>query len=224
MPPVIALVGKPNCGKTTLLEKLIPELNRRGLKIGTIKHHIHDFAMDQEGKDTWRHKRAGAHTVALSSPTGLGVIRDNDHDPAVEELLDRYFYDVDLVLAEGYKHTNLPKIEVYRAALHAAPLTERDQSWLAMVSDVKQDSELPWFGLEAIAELADFLEQRFLANRTTNNQLRTNLLVDGQPVPLNRFVEQFLAKAVLGMTSSLKGCEQAQEITITIRPDDHAHG
>ncbi len=219
MPPVIAFVGKPDCGKTTLLEKLIPELNRRGLKIGAIKHHLHEFAMDQEGKDTWRHKRAGAKVVALASPTGLGLIRDSDHDPAVAELIDRYFYDVDLVLAEGYKRTNLPKIEVFRRSLHTNPLDERDQTWLAMVSDVRPEGELPWFGLDDIVPLADFLVARLLKRSAPP---RATLLVDGKPIALNGFVEQFLARSITGMTSTLKGCDQAKEITITIRPD-HAN-
>jgi molybdopterin-guanine dinucleotide biosynthesis protein B len=219
MPPVIALVGRPDCGKTTLLEKLLPELNRRGLKVGTIKHHVHAFEMDREGKDTWRHKRAGAHVVALSSPTGLGVIRDTDHDPAVPELLDRYFYDVDLVLAEGYKHTDLPKIEVFRSSVHAAPLPDRDATWLALVSDLRPEGDLPWFGLEEIAALADFLMAR---QPKPPPPPRASLLVDGQSVALNNFVEQILAKTITGMTSSLKGCAQAREITITIRPGDHA--
>lgn len=215
MPPVIAFVGKPDCGKTTLLEKLIPELNRRGLKIGTIKHHVHAFEMDREGKDTWRHKQAGARVVALSSPTGLGVIRDTDHDPAVPELLDRYFSEVDLVLAEGYKHTDLPKIEVFRSTVHATPLPDRDATWLALVSDRRPEGDLPWFGLDEIAGLADFLVARLPKPSTPP---RATLLVDGQPVALNRFVEQFLARTITGMTSSLKGCDQAREITITIRP------
>lgn len=216
MPPVIAFIGQPDCGKTTLLEKLLPELTRRGLRIGTIKHHVHEFTMDIKGKDTWRHKRAGATVVALASPTGLGVIRDVEHDPAVQELIDRYFSDVDLVLAEGYKHTDLPKIEVFRSSVHAAPLAGRDQSWLAMVSDLRQEGNLPWFGLDEIAALADFLVARL---PKPVSPPRTTLLVDGMPVTLNRFVEQFLARTVTGMTSSLKGCDQAREITITIRPD-----
>jgi len=220
MPPVIAFVGKPDCGKTTLLERLIPELKRRGLKVGTIKHHVHEFEMDQEGKDTWRHKRAGAKVVALASPTGLGVIRNTDHDPAVAEVIARYFSDVDLVLAEGYKHSDLPKIEVFRSAIHAAPLAGRDQSWLAQVSDVCPAGELlPWFGLDEIAALADFLVEHFINQSAPP---RATLLVDGQPIALNNFVEQFLARSITGMTSSLKGCEKAKEITITIRLNDHA--
>jgi len=218
MPPVIAFVGKPDCGKTTLLEKLIPELVRRGLKIGTIKHHVHAFAMDREGKDTWRHKRAGAQVVALSSPTGLGVIRDTTGDPAVAELAARYFYDVDLVLAEGYKHSDLPKIEVCRRAAHEAPLVGRNDSWLALVGDMPEVG-LPCFGMEDIVPLADFLVARFL---TTSDHPRATLVVDGQAIPLNDFVEQFLARAITGMTDALKGCGQAKEITITICPARHA--
>lgn len=221
MPPVIAFVGRPDCGKTTLLEKLIPELNRRGLTVGTIKHHVHRFEMDREGKDTWRHKRAGARVVALSSPTGLGLVRDSDRDPAVAELVDRYFYDVDLVLAEGYKHSDLPKVEVFRRGLHPAPLAERDATWLAMVCDAESAAgDLPWFGLDETAALADFLVARFLAQPAA--QFRASLRVDGKPVLLNRFVEQLLARTVAGMTSSLKGCESSREITLTVRPGDHA--
>ena len=173
--------------------------------------------MDREGKDTWRHKRAGARVVALASPTGLGIIRDTDHDPLVPELVARYFPDVDLVLAEGYKHSDLPKIEVCRQAVHEAPLAHRDATWLALVSDTRPEGELPWFGLDEIAALADFLVARLPAR----NAPHATLLVDGQTIPLNNFVEQFLARSITGMTAALKGCDQAREITITIRPGDH---
>jgi molybdopterin-guanine dinucleotide biosynthesis protein B len=153
--------------------------------------------------------------VALASPTGLGLIRDNDRDPVVPELVERYFYDVDLVLAEGYKNSGLPKIEVFRAAVHPSPLTGRDQTWLAMVGDPRPEGNLPWFGLDEIVALADFIVGRFLGQARSG---RAMLLVDGEPVALNRFVEQFLARTVAGMTSSLKGCDQAREISITVRP------
>jgi len=207
MPPVIAFVGKPDCGKTTLLEKL------------TIKHHVHEFAMDREGKDTWRHKQAGARVVALSSPTGLGLIRDNEGDPPVAELVGRYFYDVDLVLAEGYKHTALPKIEIHRTAAHSTPLADRDRSWLALVTDSPANGALPRFGLDDTSGLADFIVSRFLPR---SGPVRATLLVDGQPVTLNDFVEQFLARTVTGMTSTLKGCAGGREITLTIHSDPDA--
>ena len=76
MPPIISIVGKSDSGKTTLLEKLIAEIKNRGYHIGTIKHDTHGFDIDREGKDTWRHKKAGASTVAISSPTKVAIIKD----------------------------------------------------------------------------------------------------------------------------------------------------
>jgi molybdopterin-guanine dinucleotide biosynthesis protein B len=216
MPPVVTLVGKPDSGKTTLLEKLIPELSARGFRVGTIKHHVHEFEMDKPGKDTWRHKQAGAHTVTLSSPTGLGIIRDVDQDSTIEELVGRYYHDVDLVIAEGYKRLALPKIEVHRQALHPEPLPDRNETWVAMVSDVEISSELPCFNINDATNLADFLIEKFIKPFPKQ---KTTLLVNNQPVQLNSFVESFIRQAVTGMTKSLKGCEQAEEIVITIRKD-----
>jgi len=214
MPPVIAFIGKPDSGKTTLLEKLIPELHHRGYRIGTIKHHVHTFEMDKPGKDTWRHKQAGASTVALSSPTGLGIIRDVDEDLTIEELVGRYYGDIDLVITEGYKRLGLPKIEVFRTALHTEPLPDRDDTWVAMVSDSVGPENLPCFGLDDVVGLANFLEERYIKPFPKQ---KTSLLVNGQPVYLNTFVESFLRQAITGMTCSLKGCQNPQEIIITIR-------
>ncbi|MDH4320426.1 MAG: molybdopterin-guanine dinucleotide biosynthesis protein B [Desulfobulbaceae bacterium] len=222
MPPVVTFVGKPDSGKTTLLEKLIPVLNRRGCRVGTIKHHVHRFEMDKPGKDTFRHKQAGARVVALSSPTGLGVISDTDGDSDVEYLAARYFGDVDLVIAEGYKRLALPKVEVYRSALYPEPLAGRDETWVAMVSDSQAASAgLPWFSLDDCEGLASFLIETFIGPRVPVAGGRTTLIVDGAPIPLNAFVEGFLRRSLIGMTSSLKGCRNPKDITITIT-HDHA--
>ncbi|MFU8819169.1 MAG: molybdopterin-guanine dinucleotide biosynthesis protein B [Desulfurivibrio sp.] len=224
-PPVIALVGKPDCGKTTLLEKLLPELTRRGYRVGTIKHHVHEFVMDTPGKDTWRHKQAGAHTVVLSSPTGIGLVRDTDRDLGVDELVARYFSELDLVIAEGYKRTALPKIEVYRREIHPEPLAGRDASWIALVSDPPLPGELPCFAPDQVAAIADFLKQRFLkapGSPLAAQPAVITLTVDGNPIPLNRFATGFLQRSILGMIGSLRGCEHPHqiEISITDRPCD----
>jgi molybdopterin-guanine dinucleotide biosynthesis adapter protein len=216
-PPVVALVGRPNCGKTTLLEQLIPELISLGYRIGTVKHHVHQFEMDRPGKDTWRHKRAGARVVALSSPTGLGVIRDVEKDSSVEELVGRYFSDVDLVLAEGYKTSSLPKIEIYRRAAHPEPLAA-DNTWVAVVSDTRISETLPHFGLTDIKEIVSFLVDRFIMPAPPTGAV--SLLVNGNPVPLNRFAAKFLQQTVSGMVASLKHCDDPKEITICIHDDN----
>lgn len=216
MPPIVSLVGKPDSGKTTLLEKLLPVLRHRGYQVGTIKHHVHAFEMDTPGKDTWRHRQAGAHTVALSSPTGLGIIREVPHDLAVEELVARYYGEMDLVITEGYKRLPLPKIEVYRQALHTDPLPDRDESWVALASDVAVAGTLPCFKLDDVTGLADFLIDRFI---TPFPRQSTSLVVNGKAVVLNRFVESFLRQAILGMTKSLKGCENPEELVLSIRQE-----
>ncbi|ADH86644.1 molybdopterin-guanine dinucleotide biosynthesis protein B [Desulfurivibrio alkaliphilus] len=228
--PVVAVVGMPDCGKTTLLEKLLPELKGRGLKVGTIKHHVHEFTMDTPGKDTWRHKQAGADAVVLASPTGIGLVRDTDRDLGVDELVTRYLNDADLVLAEGYKHTRLPKIEVYRAELHPSPLPGRDATWLAMVSaDPPANLGLPSFAPDQIKELADFLEDHLrqaAKQATPTGRSYIHLEVDGQPVPLNRFAASLLRRGIKGMIASLRGCERPRKISLNIteghNPDDHS--
>jgi molybdopterin-guanine dinucleotide biosynthesis protein B len=162
MPPVLALIGRPNCGKTTLIEKLIPALANRGLRIGTIKHHHGDIQMDTPGKDTWRHKQAGAGAVLLSSPTGIGFIRDTLADTPVEDLASRYFQNFDLVLAEGYKWSALPKIEVFRSTLYDEPMPNPGETLIAMVSDVQKRFDIPWFKPEDLDGLVAFILEKIL--------------------------------------------------------------
>jgi molybdopterin-guanine dinucleotide biosynthesis protein B len=164
MPPVLAIIGKKNCGKTTLIEKLIPELIDLGLRVGTIKHHHGVIDMDRPGKDTWRHKQAGAHTVVLSSPTGLGVIRDTPGEIPLPELVNLYFSDVDLVLAEGYKQEVLPKVEIFRSSVHAKPLSDPGKDLIAVMSDVEVDRAIPGFRLSETRQLAQFLVEKVLHN------------------------------------------------------------
>ena len=162
--PIISFISKKNCGKTTLLEKLIPELKRRGYRVGTIKHDIHGFDIDHEGKDTFRHKAAGAETVAISCPWKLSVIKDVPEEWPPEQIVKQYFDDVDIVLAEGYKRSGLPKIEVYRKAAHHQPIHSKGQqnTLVAFVSDVPLDLGVPHIDINAIGALADLIENRFL--------------------------------------------------------------
>src|SRR5512134_4143595 len=100
MIPIVSIVGKSDAGKTTLIEKLVPELVRRGYRIATVKHDVHGFEVDREGKDSWRHKQAGAHTVVISSPSKLAVIRDVEMDVTLDMIRERFIHDVDLILSE----------------------------------------------------------------------------------------------------------------------------
>ncbi len=161
-PPIVSIVGKSGVGKTTLLEKLVPELTARGFRIGTIKHDVHGFDIDHEGKDSWRHKQAGAHTVSISSPRKVAVVKDVDIEETLDSLASKYFQDTDVVLTEGYKKKNKPKIEIFRKGVHDEPLCKHDDNLVAFVSDTPLDLRAPRFEHDDIIGLADFVEQRFL--------------------------------------------------------------
>ena len=118
--------------------------------------------MDMEGKDTWRHKQAGARVVLLSSPAGIGLFRDTAEDTPVEDLVSMYFQDVDLVIAEGYKDAAFPKIEVFRSALYDEPLANPGGSVIAMVSDIRIREDLPWFRSDEVKPLAEFILEKIV--------------------------------------------------------------
>ncbi len=216
MIPIVSIVGKSNSGKTTLIEKLVPELVRRGYRVATVKHDVHGFDVDQEGKDSWRHKKAGAHTVVISSPSKLALIRDVDHDAGLAELRDKYIRDVDLVLSEGFKRNNQPKIEVFRKEIHRDLLCTKEDNLVAIAANQAFDISVPCFELNDIQGLADLIEKKFLRGERPP---RVRLRVNGKEIPLSSFVQRSIRGSVRGMVSSLKGCESPQGMEIEILPD-----
>jgi molybdopterin-guanine dinucleotide biosynthesis protein B len=160
LPPVVAVVGFSDSGKTSLMVDLIPEMRSRGLRVGTIKHHAHELEVDLPGKDTWKHRRAGADGTILSTPSHIAVIRNADHDHSPLELAG-YLSDMDLLLAEGYKNARLPKIEVHRADLGRPPRCLDDPFLLALVTEADlPGSAVPRFHPGDAPGLARFLLRR----------------------------------------------------------------
>ncbi len=151
-PRIICIVGKKKSGKTTFLEKLIPELRALGVSVGAVKHDAHTFDIDREGKDSWRLKRAGAETVVVSSPERIAMIKSVDHELTLDEMAKALFSDKHVVLTEGYFKSNHPKIEVHRGDEHKYPLCNRDnqaeKKLLAMVTDRDVDADVPKFDPE----------------------------------------------------------------------------
>jgi molybdopterin-guanine dinucleotide biosynthesis protein B len=213
MVPIISIVGKSDSGKTTLIEKLLPELTRRGYRVATVKHDIHGFEVDQEGKDSWRHKKAGAHTVIISSSQKVALIRDVESDLRLDELRERFIQDVDLILSEGYKKDSQPKIEIFRKEKHKELLCSKEDNLVALVSNQSFDVGVPCFDLDDMKGLADFIENHFLKGEKKEG---ISLAVNGKAVPLSPFAGGFLKKAIQGMISSLKGCDRAKRIKIEI--------
>jgi molybdopterin-guanine dinucleotide biosynthesis protein B len=162
MIPIISIVGKSDSGKTNLIERLIPEIKRRGYRIATVKHDTHGFEVDREGKDSYRHKKAGAAISLISSPERVAVIADVDRDLSLSELRDRFLSNIDLILSEGYYRDSQPKIEVFRKKAHVEPLCTENDHLVAFASDVPLDRGVPCFNLNDIKGIADFIEERFL--------------------------------------------------------------
>jgi molybdopterin-guanine dinucleotide biosynthesis protein B len=219
MIPIVSIVGKSDSGKTTLIEKLLPELIRRGYRIATVKHDVHGFEVDREGKDSWRHKQAGAHTVIISSEKKIALIRDIEKDLTLDELRGRLVQDVDLILSEGYKKDIQPKIEIFRKEKHKELLCTREDNLVAIVSDQPFDVGVPCFGLDDMRGLADFIEGRFLKTKKNGE---VSLRVNGKPVPLTSFVSDFVRNTVKGMVSALKGCQNAKRIEIRIEDENRS--
>ncbi|MBN1484541.1 MAG: molybdopterin-guanine dinucleotide biosynthesis protein B [Chloroflexia bacterium] len=205
--PLVCIVGKSNSGKTTFLEKLLPELGRRGYRVAVVKHDSHGFDMDQPGKDTWRLRQAGAWRVAISSPQRFALIGPVEQELSLEELVARYLQDVDLVLTEGYKRSQQPKIELCRAARSEELICAPDEL-LAVISDLRFDLPCPQFDLDDVSGVADLLEARFLHQSATPLAGgRVILRVDGRPVPLKPYIQRMLAGAMRGLLGGLKDAQ-----------------
>ncbi len=160
--PIISVVGYSNSGKTTYLEKLIPELSGRGHKVCAIKHDVHGFDIDVPGKDSHRLKESGAHTTIISSPFKIAMIADVEKDMNLSELRDRFITEIDIIITEGYKSDIHPKIEVFRKGIRDELLTKDDNTLFAVAADTETDTTVPVLSINDAKEMADLIEERFL--------------------------------------------------------------
>lgn len=167
MVPVISIVGKSNSGKTTFIERVIPILKEKGYRVGAIKHDAHRFDIDHEGKDTWRMTASGADTVAISSSSKMAMIKRVESEKSLDEIINALFQEMDIVITEGYKSQDKPKIEIVRCSKMIALPTE---NLIAAVNNMQDENfqlpegyeEVQRFSMENIDEIAGFIEERFL--------------------------------------------------------------
>lgn len=161
--PVISLVGLSGVGKTTVLLLVIAEIKRRGYTLGVVKHHGHDFEIDQSGKDSWRHAQAGADAVAISGPRQVGLSRKLSGELPLDEIV-AMMGDVDLVITEGYKRGDKPKIEVSRRE-RGTELVSLPDELIALMADHAVDLAVPQFALDDAVGIVDLLEDLFALQR-----------------------------------------------------------
>jgi molybdopterin-guanine dinucleotide biosynthesis protein MobB len=161
--PVICIIGRSDSGKTTLIEKLIPELKHRGYRLATVKHHSHaGFEVDQPGKDSWRHAQAGSDHVVIAAPDKIASYRLVDRELTLDEIVSE-IKNVDLILVEGYKQAGKPSIEIIRGDLGIQPIGTMAQLF-AIAANVSLSASVPVIGLNDVTRMADAIETKFLKN------------------------------------------------------------
>lgn len=155
---VFGFAGWSGSGKTTLIEQLIPRFVARGIKVSLIKHAHHNFDIDTPGKDSYRHRHAGAHEVLVSSEKRWALMHELRGAPelSLEQLIER-MAPVDLLLVEGFKRYPQPKLEVFRRENGKPRLYLDDPHIVAVATDARFDSDLPQFGLSDYDALTDFI-------------------------------------------------------------------
>jgi molybdopterin-guanine dinucleotide biosynthesis protein B len=158
--PVISVVGKSGVGKTTVLERIIRELKGRGYKVGTVKHDTHGFDVDRPGKDSWRHAQAGSDMVVISGPRRMALIRQLDREMSLDEIV-LMLGDVDIVVTEGYKRGDKPKIEVTREE-RGSELLCRAEELIGIMADYPVDMPVPQFPLDDAVSVVNLLEELYL--------------------------------------------------------------
>ncbi len=155
---IFGFSGYSGSGKTTLIEQLIPLFTARGLTVSLIKHAHHTFDVDQPGKDSYRHRKAGCTEVLVTSSRRWALVHElrGAPEPRLEEQV-QHISPCDLLLVEGYKRSHIPKLEVYRAKTGESLIHPHDENIVAIASDARFETRLPQFDLNAPLPIAEFV-------------------------------------------------------------------
>jgi len=187
MPPIVSVIGNSKSGKTTLIEKLIQELKLRGYRVATIKHTPQGVNFDEPGKDSWRHIQAGREATAVSSPDKIVMIKPIAQEATLDEIACFLGEDYDIILTEGFKQGNAPKIEVH--CKDAGPLLKDIKKLIGIVSDEPLETKARQFSPDGIKDIADLLEKGFIKPQKE----RISLHINNIPVTLTIFPKQIIS-------------------------------
>ena len=211
MPPVISIVGKSKSGKTTLIEKLIEELKVRGYRTATIKHVPQEVTFDKPDKDSWRHIRAGSEATIISARDKVVLIKPVTQEPALDEIVRLLGEDYDIILAEGFKEGNAPKVETHRKEV--GPPLEAIKKLVSIVSDEPLEIKTRQFSFDDIKSLADLLEEGFIKPQRE----RISLYINNVLIPLSTFPREIISNTLMAIASSLKGVGEVRSLDISLR-------
>jgi len=211
MPPVVSIVGKSKSGKTTFIEKLVGELKSRGYRVATIKHTPKGMTFDEPEKDSWRHIQAGSEATAIASPDKIVLIKPIARALTLDEIVRFFGEDYDIILAEGFKQGNAPKIEVHRKEV-GSPLSSI-KKLIAIVTDEPLETRTRQFSWQDIKGLADLLEEGFIKPQRE----RISLYINNVPIVLTTWPREVITNVILAMASSLKGVGEVRSLELFLR-------
>jgi molybdopterin-guanine dinucleotide biosynthesis adapter protein len=210
MHSIMSIVGKSGSGKTTLVESLIPELNKRGYKVAVVKHSHHPIAGDE--KDTTRFNQAGSEFSVINSLDNLAIFRKIDHFFEPQEISNYIMWDYDLILTEGFKSSNNPKIEVHRKEQGKDLVTDH-KHLLAVVTDEPLKIDVPQFSSSEVSRIADFIESNVL--KPGKNDI--DLTVNGVPVPVSTSLGELLTRTLIAMVPDSKDNGGIKSLHVSLR-------
>ena len=211
MPPIVSIIGKSKSGKTALIEKLVGELKSRGYRVATIKHTPHGMTFDKADKDSWRHIQAGSEATAIASPGRIALIKPIAQELTLDQIARLFGEEYDIILAEGFKQSDVPKIEVHRKEV--GPPFSRIKKLIAIVTDEPLETKTRQFSLQDIKGLADFLEEGFIKPQRE----RISLYINNIPIVLTTFPKQVITNVIIAIVSSLKGVSQVRSLELFLR-------
>lgn len=211
MTPIISIVGRSKSGKTTLLEKLIIELKSRGYRVGTMKHTPLGMAWSDDDKDSWRHIKAGSESTILCAPDKLVLVKPVSEPQTLEEIARLFAEDCDIILTEGFKQGDAPKIEVHRHSV-GTPLKDVKKLF-AIATDEKLSTKTRQFALNDIKGIANLLEEGFIKPQKE----RLLFYVDDKSIPLSAFPRDIITNVLLGIANSLKGVGKINTLKIFLK-------
>lgn len=211
MPPIVSIVGHSQSGKTTLIEKLIPELKSRGYRVATVKHTHHEATFDEPGKDSWRHIHAGSDATILSSQNQLVLIKPGCSDDVINEISVLLGEDYDIIIVEGLRQGNAPKIEVHRKEM--VPLLADISQRIAIATNEPLETKTRQFPLDDVTGLADFLDESFIKPRKEE----LSLFINNAPIPLSNFPKELIKNVLVGIANSLKGVGEVKNLKLFLR-------
>ena len=226
---IVAVVGSKKSGKTTAVETLVRGLTKRGYKVATVKHIPEtDFTIDTEGKDTWRHAKAGARTIMSVAPNELTVIRKGDTTKySLEQIIRNCEDDVEIIILEGFRKLigqdpTVPKIVAVKTTEEALEASKHFKPILTFVGPISTEAErlkIPYVDMLKDQErLVDLVNEKIaaLVERKLKHKKKLRIRVDEHVLPLNPFVQKIMRNIIFGMISTLKGVTIQGEEDVSI--------